>query len=60
MASVEIAGRPIRGTEVAHMLGRTPEYVSKCRKAGVSDEADKITRLAMAAISAGLKPWGDK
>lgn len=59
-ASVERHGRPIMGIELAFELGMTPETLSRYRRQGVPDEAERRMRLAMAAISAGLKPWGEK
>lgn len=55
-ASVEVEGRPIRGSELARRMGLTPEHVSRLRNGGTPKDA--LYRLAMAAISAGVKPWG--
>jgi len=55
-ASVEVEGRPMRGSEVARKMGITPEHVSRLRRDGSSKDA--VYRLAMAAISSGIKPWG--
>lgn len=56
-ASIEVEGRPLRGTEVARRMGLTPEHVSRLRNGGATK--DMLYRLAMAAISAGVKPWGE-
>lgn len=55
-ASVEVEGRPMRGSEVARKMGISPEHVSRLRRDGSAK--DSIYRLAMAAISTGMKPWG--
>lgn len=57
-ASVEIEGRPIRGVEIARRLGRSPETIAVYRNDGINDQAEMVMRLAMAAISEGVKPWG--
>lgn len=57
-SGIEVEGRAIRGNELARRLGRTPEYISRVRAAGVPDGEESIMRLAMAAIATGLKPWG--
>lgn len=57
-AGIDVEGRPIRGIEIARRFGLAAETVSRFRQAGVSDGAEAITRLAMAAVSAGIKPWG--
>lgn len=56
--SIEIEGRPIRGIELARRLGRTDDTITKYRNVGVPDSEEPTLRLAMAAISANLKPWG--
>lgn len=58
MASIEVFGRPIQVQEVAQLVGRAPESLSRYRRDGVRDGEEKMMRLAMAAISSELKPWG--
>lgn len=56
-AEIEVEGRPIRGIELARRLGREPDTLSRWRNSGVPDSEEKLLRLAMAAMSAGLQPW---
>lgn len=58
--SVNAFGRPIRGTEMASMIGVRPETYCRWRNKGVSDDREKLIRYAMAAVSAGLTPWAEK
>lgn len=57
MASIEVEGRPIRGVELARRLGISQEHLSRIRRDGADNKAN-LYRLAMAAISNGVKPWG--
>ncbi len=57
MTFVEVFERPVRGVELARMLGRAPETISRYRSEGVADTEEKIMRLAMAAIIRDVQPW---
>jgi len=56
-SSIEVEGRPIRGFELARRMELTPEHISRLRRDGSAK--DRLYRLAMAAITAGIKPWGE-
>jgi hypothetical protein len=59
-ASVERYGRQIKGVELAGLFGVVPETVSRWRAFGVGDQEERRMRLAMAALTADIKPWGEK
>lgn len=46
-----------RSKDMARKLGIAPESFSRYRRIGIGDQGERIMRLAMAAIAAGLEPW---
>lgn len=59
-AGIEVEGRGIRGVELARRLGKHQDTISTYRTVGIPDSEESVMRLAMAAISAGIKPFGEE
>jgi len=59
-ASLDHSGRQVKGVDLALAFGVAPETISRWRANGIPDGDERRTRLAMAALSAGLNPWGLK